>query len=98
MFLVEGPVSYLCADGLLLRYAGYPLQASQPDTRAQLDAMTSPAQRAIVAEGVEVAACNLRYSTSATSRRHAVAQLALVLEQQQERVRLLRQVHVDNSP
>lgn len=98
VFLVEGPVSYLCADGLLLRYAGYALQSSQPDTRAQLDALTSPAQRAVVAEGVETATCNLRYSTSAASRRHGVAQLALVLEQQEERVRLLRQVHIDNSP
>lgn len=98
VFLVDGPVSYLCSDGLLLRYAGYPLQASQPATRAALDALTSPAQRTVVAEGVETSACNLRYSTSATSRRHAVAQLALVLEQQQERVRLLRQVHIDNSP
>lgn len=98
VFLVEGPVSYLCSDGRLLRYAAYPLQASQPATRAALEALTSPAQRTVVVEGVETSACNLRYSTSATSRRHAVAQLALVLEQQQERVRLLRQVHIDNSP
>jgi hypothetical protein len=52
----------------------------------------------VIAEGVDVAACDLRYSVSATSRRHAVARLAIVLEQQQERVRLLRQVHVDNAP
>jgi MSHA biogenesis protein MshO len=98
IFLVEGPVSYLCADGLLLRYAGYPLQAAQPGTRAALDGLTAAAGRSVIAEGVETAACNLRYSVSATSRRNAVARLSLVLEQEQERVRLLRQVHVDNSP
>lgn len=98
VYLVEGAVSYLCADGLLLRYAGYALQSSQPVTRAALDALTAPSQRTVVAEGVESSACDLRYSASATSRRHAVARLAIVLEQQQERVRLLRQVHVDNTP
>lgn len=98
IYLVEGPVSYLCADGLLIRYAGYPLQSSQPATRVALDGLTSAAQRTVVADSVETSACNLRYSVSVTSRRNAVARLALVLEQQQERVRLLRQVHVDNAP
>lgn len=98
VYLVEGPVSYLCADGVLLRYEGYALQAVQPAARAVLDALTTPAQRAVVVDGVETSACNLRYSVSATSRRHAIARLVLVLEQQQERVRLLRQVHVDNTP
>ena len=98
IYLVEGPVSYLCADGLLLRYSGYALQSAQPGTRAALDALTTPAQRTVVTDSVETPACTLRYSVSATSRRHAVARLALVLEQQQERVRLLRQVHVDNTP
>lgn len=104
VFLVEGPVSYLCADGLLLRYAGYPLQAVQPVSRAALDAITPAAGRSLIAENVDTASCNLRYSEGASgaasgaSRRNAVARLAIVLEQQQERVRLLRQVHVDNSP
>lgn len=98
IFLVEGPVSYLCAGGRLLRYAGYPVRASQPDSETELDALTAPGGRSVIAEGVDVAACDLRYSVSATSRRHAVARLAIVLEQQQERVRLLRQVHVDNTP
>lgn len=98
VYLVEGPVSYLCADGMLLRYAGYALQSSQPATRAALEALTAPAGRSVIAEGIEVSSCNLRYSVSAASRRNAVARLAIVLEQQQERVRLLRQVHVDNTP
>ena len=98
VFLVEGPVSYLCADGLLLRYAGYPLQTSQPGTRAALEALTAPGASSVIAEGVDVASCDLRYSVSATSRRHAVARLAIVIERDQEGVRLLRQVHVDNSP
>jgi MSHA biogenesis protein MshO len=104
IFLVEGPVSYLCADGLLLRYADYPLQSSQPTTRAALEGLTSPSGRSVIAEGVDASACNLRYSASAgasqsgASRRNAVARLSIVLEQQGERVRLLRQVHVDNSP
>lgn len=94
VFLVEGPVSYLCSAGRLLRYSGYALQASQPVTAAALDALGTAT---VVADGAET--CSWRYQTGAgAARRFAVASLALQLESAGERVRLLRQVHVDNSP
>lgn len=95
VFLVEGPVSYLCSEGRLLRYAGYPLQASQPSTAAALDALGTPT---VIVEGVVQDACDLHYTPSLSAQRNAVARVALVLERGQERVRLLRQVHVNNSP
>ena len=101
VFLVEGPVSYLCADGLLLRYERYAVQANQPTTRSALNALATPT---VIAEGVSE--CSLRYftgtsgsaATDLNSRRNAVARLAVVLELQDEPVSLQRQVHIDNSP
>lgn len=94
VYLVEGPVSYLCSGGRLLRYSGYAAQASQPVSAAALDAL---AIATVVADGAE--ACAWRYEPGAgAARRFAVASLALQLESADERVRLLRQVHVDNSP
>lgn len=94
VFLVEGPVSYVCTGGRLLRYAGYALQATQPGATT----LASLGTGVVVVGDVVQADCDMRYSASAAAQRNAVVRLALVLERQQERVRLLRQVHVDNSP
>jgi hypothetical protein len=78
-----------------LRYSGYALQSSQPTSASALNLLATPA---VIVEGVDDAGCSLRYSNSANSRRSAVARLQVVLELQDEDVRLQRQVHVDNSP
>ncbi len=95
VFLVEGPVSYLCSGGRLLRYSGYALQSSQPTSANALNLLATPA---VIVEGVDEDGCSLRYSNSTNSRRSAVVRLQIVLELQGEDVRLQRQVHVDNSP
>lgn len=93
IFLVEGPVSYLFDGDRLYRYSGYALQAAQPSTRAALDALATPV---VVADQVESFAVS--YSASGSARRNAVASLLIALEDSEERVRLLRQVHINNSP
>lgn len=95
VFLVEGPVSYLCAGGRLLRYEKYAVQASQPATLSALNALATPT---VIAEGVSDDSCSFQYSGNLNSRRSAVARLSLVLESESEPVSLQRQVHIDNSP
>lgn len=93
VFLVDAAVSYLCSGGQLLRYSGYTPTATQPASKAALDALAA----AVVVTG-DLESCDLRYAASANSQRNAVARLSIVLARDQERVRLMRQVHVDNSP
>lgn len=87
VFLVQGPVTYRCEDGELRRYSDYAVAPIQPEPPA--------APATVVARNVE--ACAFRYAAG-TAQRNAVVSLALSLAQDGERVRLLRQVHVDNSP
>lgn len=92
VFLVDQAVSYLCSGGRLLRYAGYTPQAVQPVAEADF----AVGSGVVIVDNVE--SCALRYAASANSRRNAVARLSIVLMRNDERVSLLRQVHVDNAP
>lgn len=87
VFAVSGPVTYRCAAGELLRYDGYSAAAVQ----SAMPGVTP----VTLAQNVE--SCAFQYSAG-TSERNAVVSLALVLEGGGERVRLLRQVHLDNTP
>ena len=94
VFLVEGPITWLCDTnpasatfGDLLRYSGYTVSAAQP--------VPPPVTPEIVVKHVET--CGFAYAAG-TSQRNAVATLSLVLENRGERVRLMRQVHVENAP
>jgi MSHA biogenesis protein MshO len=96
VFLVSGPVSWLCDAGALVRYDGYAAQAAQPDSVAALSALG--ATRTVVAKDVQ--ACQFQYSAGSLQR-NAVAVISVVLAdaaRPEERVRLMRQVHVDNTP
>ena len=89
VFLVSGAVSYLCAAGELRRHSAYGLRASQP-----LDATAIGNTGVLMAEHVE--SCNFSYV--ALDARRSLVRMELVLEDRGERVRLARQVHVDNTP
>lgn len=93
LLVVDGPVSYVCDTGAqtLMRYWSYPLQASQPITAGDFGGASS----ALVAD--RVAGCSFSYFPGSLSRR---AQLTaeLTVASDGEQVRLLHQVHVDNSP
>ena len=96
VFLVSGPVSWLCDGTSLVRYDGYTVQAAQPDTVAALAGLG--ATRTVVAKDVQ--ACQFQYSAGSLQR-NAVALISVVLADAAtptERVRLIRQVHVDNTP
>lgn len=97
VYLVSGPVSWLCDAGSLVRYDGYAAQPAQPDTVAALNGLAG-ATRTVVARDIQ--ACQFQY-TAGSLQRNAVAVLSLVLADANtptERVRLMRQVHVDNTP
>lgn len=98
VFLVNGPVSYLCDAGELLRYDGYAVLPGQATTRAAFAALIPAPTATIVVKDVQ--SCSFQYSAG-TAQRNAVVSVALVLANPSapdERVRLLRQVHVSNSP
>lgn len=88
VFLVRGPVSYVCDSGNLLRYENYAVGAAPGGTPA-------------VIVGNLIQGCAFQYSPG-TAQRNAVVSVALVLadavKAPDERVRLIRQVHVGNSP
>lgn len=97
VFLVQGPVSWLCDGTELVRYDGYATQPAQPASVAALGALAG-AVRTVVARDVQ--ACNFQFSDGGL-RRNAVAVISVVLAtaaNPAERVRLIRQVHVDNTP
>jgi len=91
VFLVQGPVTYLCSPPQLLRYEGYTVTAIQDPTP---DDGTS----SVIAGNVQ--ACAFDYDAG-TATRNAVVSVALSLADSAvlvERVRLIRQIHVDNTP
>ena len=89
VFLVSGAASYVCAGGELRRHEGYGLRASQPLTAAAIGNTG-----VLMAEHVE--SCNFSYV--ALDARRSLVRMEIVLEDRGERVRLARQVHVDNTP
>lgn len=88
VFLVEGPVTYLCTGGELRRHSGYPLTAAQA---------VPPSGGSVTTVVGDVESCAFAYGTVA-ARRTAVVSLAVTLESRGERIQLRRQVQVDNSP
>lgn len=90
VFLVQGPVTWLCSPPQLLRYSGYGVTAAQGVP--PLDTSS------VIVENVQ--SCAFQYSAG-TAERNAVVSLALSLADPavpNERIRLIRQIHVDNSP
>jgi MSHA biogenesis protein MshO len=99
--VIGAPVTLLCTEGAagtgsLRRYAGYPIQATQPTSAAAAPLSTlSGAGNALLAPHVE--GCSFSYSAG-TSTRNAMLTLTLKLSAHGESVTLLHQVHLDNSP
>jgi MSHA biogenesis protein MshO len=89
VYLVSGPVSWFCAGGVLTRHSGYAVAASQPATPA-----ATGVTGIVAADQVE--SCSFNYDAS--SQRRALVTVQLTLASSGERVRLLRQVHVENTP
>jgi MSHA biogenesis protein MshO len=101
--LVESAVTYACSPnpgtpalGQILRYAGYAIQAAQPDTPAALAGGSS----ALLAQ--DVSACTFTYDPNVVNMRHGVVGIAVTLTQSTptgpESVTLFQQAHVSNVP
>lgn len=95
VYLVAGPVSYLCdtSSGMLTRYSGYTISATQPVTAAALTA--AGATSGIVA--TNAAGCQFTYSAG-TAQRVGMASLFLQLASNGQEVQLLQQTHLVNAP
>jgi MSHA biogenesis protein MshO len=100
VYLVSGPISYLCdlSIGMLTRYTGYAISASQPASDAALLAAGASSGR--VASGV--GGCSFTYAAG-TPARSGMATLALSLTSSAaastaQTVQLVHQVHLVNAP
>ena len=94
--VIEGPVSYVCANGTLTRYWGY---AITPTQQSGATLAASSASRALAASNVApgLASCTFVYAPGVTERAGLVA-LTLTLTRGLESVRLYHEVHVSNVP
>jgi MSHA biogenesis protein MshO len=95
VYLVSGPVSYLCdtGAGTLIRYSGYGISAAQAAGASALTAAGATAS--LVSD--DVAACTFAYSAG-TAQRNTLVALTLKLTNTGENVQLLYQVQLVNSP
>lgn len=95
LFVVEGPVTYLCdlAQGTLTRFSRYAISQAQPLVAGA--APLAAAESGRIAN--HVTACRFVYQPG-TPQRAALMTLELTLAEAGERVRLLHQVHVENTP
>lgn len=98
--VVTTPVTYVCngtesgGNGTLVRYWGYPIQASQPVSAAALAGVPN----AILATNVVQCSFN---SVALRNTRTGLISIALTLEvanSNSGRITLVHQVHVDNTP
>jgi MSHA biogenesis protein MshO len=87
-FVVDTPVSYVCAGGKLTRYWGYPIFAAQAIP-------TIGTSSAVLAQNVS--ACSFSYTPGITERNGLVA-MQLSLAKNGETVTLYYEVHVNNAP
>lgn len=96
IYVITTPVSYLCDPvvGTLTRYDNYAIQSTQPTTAAILSGLAN-VRIGLVAD--RVSACSAAYGTGTIQSRGLVS-LDLTIEDQGEKIRLLHQVQVDNSP
>jgi MSHA biogenesis protein MshO len=97
VFLVEGPVSYLCDTGVrtLRRYSGYSIAPSQATRDSAPELMGAGATATLMAD--RVTACTLSYAPG-TAERAGLVSLELRISEQGETITLLAQAHVDNVP
>jgi MSHA biogenesis protein MshO len=89
--VVDTPVSYLCSNGALTRYAGYPISNGQTTLSENFPAGTIGAR---LANNVT---CTFTYDPGVTERSGLVS-MQLTITQGGETVTLYHQVHVSNAP
>lgn len=90
-FIVDTPISYRCdlVNGQLLRYSGYSITATQANP---------PTGATGYLQVNQVSACSFSYAPGTATRSGLVTLHITLTDSAGESTRLLRQVHVDNSP
>ncbi len=89
-FILTGPVTYACESGVLNRYSGYAIGAA-----------AATGTQALVTRNIEQVAGNdncLFTFDPGTSQRAGLVTAEISLEEQGEKIHLLQQVHVVNTP
>lgn len=97
VFVVDTPVTYLCAPGAggtITRYQGYAITAAQPINPAITP--LSGGTNGLLA--MPVTACAFTYTPGTAQRAGLVTLDITVASPDGDTVRLLHQVHVDNAP
>lgn len=102
--VVSTPVTYVCSPvvggtgGTLRRYWGYTIQALQSavDTVAELDVLTTPTTRALLA--TNVSSCSFTYSNNVVAERSGLVTMNLGISEEGETVTLYSAAHVSNQP
>lgn len=87
--VVQYPVTYACEAGVLRRYWGYAISATQP---------TPPVGGSSALLATHVTDCSFSYTTGGATGRAGVVSLTLEIGQSGEKVRLFQQAHVSNVP
>jgi MSHA biogenesis protein MshO len=97
VFLVEGPVTYLCDTNAhtLKRYVGYSPASDRTQTASDAQLLAAGASSAMIAS--DVAACSFDYAPGSTQRAGLLT-AAIGVSRKGEQIRLLNQVHVVNAP
>lgn len=96
--VVTTPVTYVCANGQLIRYWGYAIQSAQPDDRTVAPLSSPGTKNALLA--TDVATCNFTSNILAT-RNGAMVELQMMMGSAAARsgaIRLVHQILVDNTP
>jgi MSHA biogenesis protein MshO len=97
MFLIEGPVTYLCdpVSETLTRYSGYGIALDQSSRDSDAELMAAGASSALMAD--HLSNCAFNYAPG-TAERAGLVSIAVAVAEQGETVSLLKQIHVDNVP
>jgi MSHA biogenesis protein MshO len=97
VYVVSGPVSYLCdkSTGLLTRYAGYSLLATQPTSAAALIGAGATSSGVVA---TNVSTCTFTYTPGTSSQRGGLATLWLQMASNGQQVQLVEQAHLVNAP
>ena len=94
-YISDGPVSFVCEGATVMRYAGYPISATQAavDSGAEIVAAGGSGHRLVG----DVSACNFSYQAG-TATRSALLSARITLTRDGESVTLLQQLPVLNLP
>jgi MSHA biogenesis protein MshO len=95
-FIVDTPVTFLCANDALRRYDDYAItHRLEAPTAAQLSALSAPPTPVLMAD--RISACQFDYQPG-TPTRNGLLTVRITVSESGESLTLLEQIHVANLP